>query len=43
MGLAYPRDLPRGLRSNDPAFAIAWPFAPNVIAPRDAAYADFAL
>ena len=43
MGVAYAPELARGVRWNDPAFAIAWPFAPNVIAPRDAAYADFAL
>ncbi len=30
----------RGARYNDPAFAIAWPAAPAVIAPRDASYAD---
>src|SRR5580698_10462934 len=28
----------RGFRWNDPAFAIAWPMAPSVISPRDAAY-----
>jgi len=32
----------RGLRWNDPAFGIAWPAAPAVISPRDAAYPDFA-
>ena len=42
MGAAYAPALARGVRWNDPAFAIAWPFAPEVIAPRDAAWADFA-
>lgn len=31
----------RGVRWNDPAFAIAWPLAPAVIAPRDAGFPDF--
>lgn len=30
-----------GVRWNDPAFAIAWPAAPKVISPRDAAYPDY--
>jgi dTDP-4-dehydrorhamnose 3,5-epimerase len=30
-----------GLRWNDPALAIAWPFAPVVINPRDAAWPDY--
>ncbi|WP_309607160.1 dTDP-4-dehydrorhamnose 3,5-epimerase [Phenylobacterium sp.] len=29
-----------GVRWNDPAFAIAWPHAPALISPRDAAYPD---
>jgi dTDP-4-dehydrorhamnose 3,5-epimerase len=37
----YVPELSRGVRWNDPAFAIAWPFAPAVIAPRDARYPDF--
>jgi dTDP-4-dehydrorhamnose 3,5-epimerase len=32
----------RGVRWNDPAFAIRWPATPVAIAPRDANYADFA-
>ena len=32
----------RGVRWNDPAFAVAWPKAPAVISERDAAYADYA-
>jgi dTDP-4-dehydrorhamnose 3,5-epimerase len=31
-----------GVRYNDPAFAIDWPGQVRVIAPRDAAYADYA-
>ena len=31
----------RGIRWNDPAFAIPWPFPPVVISPRDAALPDF--
>jgi len=30
-----------GVRWDDPAFAIAWPAAPQLISPRDAAYPDF--
>ncbi len=41
MGAAYVPGLARGVRWNDPAFAIAWPFAPTVISERDATYADF--
>ncbi len=29
----------RGVRWDDPAFGIGWPFAPAVMSPRDAAYA----
>ena len=29
-----------GVRWNDPAFAVAWPRAPALISPRDAAYPD---
>jgi dTDP-4-dehydrorhamnose 3,5-epimerase len=31
----------RGVRWNDPAFAIVWPAPPAVIAPRDANYPDY--
>jgi len=31
----------RGVRWNDPAFAIAWPVAPAVISAQDASYADY--
>ncbi|HWB17724.1 MAG TPA: dTDP-4-dehydrorhamnose 3,5-epimerase [Vicinamibacterales bacterium] len=38
----YAPDHQRGVRWNDPAFAIAWPLgAPTVINARDAAFADF--
>ena len=37
----YAPELSRGVRWNDPAFAISWPFAPAVMAPRDAGYPDF--
>lgn len=42
MGAVYDGGLQRGVRWNDPAFAIAWPFAPTVISARDAGYADYA-
>jgi dTDP-4-dehydrorhamnose 3,5-epimerase len=41
MGDFFRPDGARGLRWNDPYFAIAWPIAPVVISERDAAYADF--
>ena len=41
MGEVYVGDLGRGVRWNDPAFGIKWPFAPVVISERDASYADF--
>ncbi|MEK9833398.1 MAG: dTDP-4-dehydrorhamnose 3,5-epimerase [Rhodospirillaceae bacterium] len=41
MGASYVPNLARGVRWNDPAFAIEWPFAPDVISERDAAYPDF--
>jgi len=41
MGAVYVADLARGVRWNDPAFAIAWPFAPIHISERDAGYPDF--
>ena len=36
----YP-ELSRGVRWNDPAFQIEWPFEPAVIAERDRTYPDF--
>lgn len=41
MGELYVPDLARGVRWNDPAFAVAWPFEPVTISDRDASYADF--
>jgi len=41
MGEAYDPALARGVRWNDPAFAVDWPLQPSVISPRDAAYPDF--
>jgi dTDP-4-dehydrorhamnose 3,5-epimerase len=35
----YAPQSARGVRWNDPAFGIAWPFAPSVMSGRDAAYA----
>jgi len=34
--------LARGVRWNDPAFAIAWPLEPVIMTPKDANYPDFA-
>jgi len=41
MSEAYAPDLARGVRWDDSAFGIAWPFAPDVISERDAAYPDY--
>ena len=40
MGRAFVEGHARGVRWNDPAFAIAWPAAPTVISQRDATYPD---
>ncbi len=37
----YHPDLSRGVRWNDPSFAIEWPIATPIVAPRDADYVDF--
>jgi len=42
MGEVYVPELARGVRWNDPAFAIRWPAEPTVIAERDATWPDFA-
>lgn len=42
MGAVYQPDLARGVRWNDPAFAIAWPLTPTCISERDASYPDLA-
>ena len=39
-GVPYVADLARGVRWDDPAFAIEWPGEPKVIAPRDAGWPD---
>jgi dTDP-4-dehydrorhamnose 3,5-epimerase len=41
MGAAYRPALARGVRWNDPRFAITWPAQPATISERDAAFADF--
>jgi dTDP-4-dehydrorhamnose 3,5-epimerase len=38
ISVAHAPESSRGLRWNDPAFAIEWPFAPTVLSARDAAY-----
>jgi dTDP-4-dehydrorhamnose 3,5-epimerase len=38
ISVAHAPDFSRGLRWNDPAFAIEWPLSPAVISERDAAY-----
>ena len=38
ISVAHAPQFSRGLRWNDPAFAIAWPLAPVVMSARDAAY-----
>lgn len=43
MGSAYVADLARGVRWDDPAFAIDWPDAPALMSDRDAAFPDFAV
>ena len=42
MGESYRGDLARGVRWDDPAFAIEWPVASPTVSPRDANYPDFA-
>lgn len=41
MGDVYVPDLARGVRWNDPAFLIEWPFDPVVVSERDANYPSF--
>ena len=40
-GAAYVPELACGVRWNDPAFAIAWPFEPEIMSEKDASYPDF--
>jgi dTDP-4-dehydrorhamnose 3,5-epimerase len=42
MSVPYHAELSRGVRWDDPAFAISWPMAPTVISERDRRYPDFA-
>jgi dTDP-4-dehydrorhamnose 3,5-epimerase len=42
MGAPYQRELARGVRWDDPAFAIEWPRHPEVISSRDAAFPLYA-
>jgi dTDP-4-dehydrorhamnose 3,5-epimerase len=42
MTVRYNADHQRGIRWNDPAFAIEWPFAPVVIGERDRCFSDYA-
>jgi dTDP-4-dehydrorhamnose 3,5-epimerase len=41
MGETYVPELARGVRWNDPAFAIEWPLPPVALSERDANYPDF--
>ncbi|RUM27312.1 dTDP-4-dehydrorhamnose 3,5-epimerase [Rhizobium vallis] len=41
MSEVYVPELARGVRWDDPAFAIAWPFTPSVISERDAALENY--
>ena len=41
MSEVYHANLGRGVRYDDPAFAIRWPFAPAVISERDASFPDY--
>lgn len=43
MGAVYVPGLARGVRWNDPAFAINWPAQPLTISERDASWPDFGL
>jgi dTDP-4-dehydrorhamnose 3,5-epimerase len=42
MGATYVADLGRGVRWDDPAFAIEWPNTPVMMSDRDASYPDYA-
>jgi dTDP-4-dehydrorhamnose 3,5-epimerase len=41
ISVPYAPGAARGVRWNDPAFAIDWPLQPLVISDRDAGYAPF--
>jgi dTDP-4-dehydrorhamnose 3,5-epimerase len=42
MGRPYRPGFEEGVRWDDPAFGISWPYPPAVMSARDAAYPDFA-
>ena len=41
MAVAYAPEAARGVRWNDPAFAITWPLAEPIMSERDAGYPDY--
>lgn len=41
MSTPYRADSARGVRYDDPAFAVSWPFSPTVIGSRDLSFAPF--
>jgi dTDP-4-dehydrorhamnose 3,5-epimerase len=41
MSEVYVPELAKGVRFDDPAFSIAWPFAPDIISERDAALPSY--
>lgn len=41
MGESYKADFARGVRWNDPVFAIDWPLPPQRLSERDATYPDY--
>jgi dTDP-4-dehydrorhamnose 3,5-epimerase len=43
MGEVFAPELAAGVRWNDPAFGVEWPFAPATISERDASWPDYAL
>ena len=41
IGTRYIPELGRGVRWNDPAFGVEWPYQPTLISERDASYPDY--
>jgi dTDP-4-dehydrorhamnose 3,5-epimerase len=41
MTAAYQPELQRGVRWDDPAFALQWPLLPPILSPRDATFQDW--
>ena len=37
---AYEPAAERGVRWNDPAFGIIWPFEPSIVSPKDGSWSD---